>query len=302
MAYRHDGFWQCMDTLRDKAAAELWKRHAVEEIGGGGRSLERCGREARMRVLVTGHRGYIGTVLTPMLLERGHEVVGLDTDCYDDCTFGTPHRRRPRRSARTSATSRARRPRGLRRGAAPGRRSRTIRSAISNPSSPTRSTTEASVRLAQLAKRGRRRALRLLLVVQQLRRGRRRLSRRGRRLQPGDALRQSKVCVGARRSSTLADDGSRPTFLRSATAYGVSPRMRFDLVVNNLTAWAVHDRRDLHQERRHAVAAARPHRGHLPRVPRRARSAPRRRARRGPSTSAGPTRTTGSASSPRSCV
>ena len=40
-----------------------------------------------MRVLVTGHRGYIGTVLTPMLSAAGHEVVGLDSDLYERCTF-----------------------------------------------------------------------------------------------------------------------------------------------------------------------------------------------------------------------
>jgi len=41
-----------------------------------------------MRVLVTGHGGYIGTVLVPMFLEAGHEVVGLDTHLYRSCTFG----------------------------------------------------------------------------------------------------------------------------------------------------------------------------------------------------------------------
>ena len=41
-----------------------------------------------MRVLLTGHRGYIGTVMTPMLLDAGHEVVGLDTELYETCTFG----------------------------------------------------------------------------------------------------------------------------------------------------------------------------------------------------------------------
>src|SRR5258708_35781423 len=44
-------------------------------------------RSERMRVLVTGHLGYIGTVLTPMLVRAGHEVVGLDTDLYARCTF-----------------------------------------------------------------------------------------------------------------------------------------------------------------------------------------------------------------------
>src|ERR671936_1027739 len=41
-----------------------------------------------MRVLVTGHLGYIGTVMVPMLLSAGHEVVGLDSDLYAACSFG----------------------------------------------------------------------------------------------------------------------------------------------------------------------------------------------------------------------
>jgi nucleoside-diphosphate-sugar epimerase len=41
-----------------------------------------------MRVFVTGHKGYIGTVLVPMLVAEGHEVVGLDSDLYEQCTFG----------------------------------------------------------------------------------------------------------------------------------------------------------------------------------------------------------------------
>ncbi|MFY9705686.1 MAG: NAD(P)-dependent oxidoreductase, partial [Desulfobacterales bacterium] len=40
-----------------------------------------------MKVLVTGSRGYIGTVLVPMLLQKDHEVIGLDTDLYQMCTF-----------------------------------------------------------------------------------------------------------------------------------------------------------------------------------------------------------------------
>src|SRR5262249_47995020 len=40
-----------------------------------------------MRVLVTGHLGYIGTVMVPMLQRSGHEVIGLDSNLYERCTF-----------------------------------------------------------------------------------------------------------------------------------------------------------------------------------------------------------------------
>jgi nucleoside-diphosphate-sugar epimerase len=41
-----------------------------------------------MRILLTGSRGYIGAVMGPMLVQAGHEVVGLDTDLYRRSTFG----------------------------------------------------------------------------------------------------------------------------------------------------------------------------------------------------------------------
>jgi nucleoside-diphosphate-sugar epimerase len=41
-----------------------------------------------MRVLVTGHKGYIGTILVPMLQKAGHEVLGLDSDLYRNSTYG----------------------------------------------------------------------------------------------------------------------------------------------------------------------------------------------------------------------
>ena len=42
-----------------------------------------------MRVLVTGHKGYIGTVMVPMLQARGHSVLGIDSDLYRNSTYGT---------------------------------------------------------------------------------------------------------------------------------------------------------------------------------------------------------------------
>ena len=41
-----------------------------------------------MRVLVTGSRGYIGSVMVPLIVAEGHQVTGLDTDFYEQCTFG----------------------------------------------------------------------------------------------------------------------------------------------------------------------------------------------------------------------
>src|SRR5262249_9763243 len=50
-------------------------------------SIVKCKGDLGMRVLVTGHKGYIGTVMTPMLLNAGHEVVGYDSDLYRRCTY-----------------------------------------------------------------------------------------------------------------------------------------------------------------------------------------------------------------------
>jgi len=44
-----------------------------------------------MRVLLTGHKGYIGAVAAPMLVSAGHEVIGLDSDLFAGCDFGEVH-------------------------------------------------------------------------------------------------------------------------------------------------------------------------------------------------------------------
>src|SRR3972149_5311185 len=41
-----------------------------------------------MRVLVTGHKGYIGTIAVPILQAEGHQVVGIDNDLFEGCNFG----------------------------------------------------------------------------------------------------------------------------------------------------------------------------------------------------------------------
>ena len=57
-----------------------------------------------MKVLLTGHKGYIGAVAGPILRSAGHEVVGLDTDLFANCDFGDASAAASRKSARTSAT------------------------------------------------------------------------------------------------------------------------------------------------------------------------------------------------------
>jgi hypothetical protein len=79
MAYRHTSFWQCMDTLREKKYLEsLW------ESGNAPWKIW----EEQSAILVTGHEGYIGTVLVPMLLSARHEPTGLDSNLFARCTFG----------------------------------------------------------------------------------------------------------------------------------------------------------------------------------------------------------------------
>ena len=41
-----------------------------------------------MKVLVTGHQGYLGTVMVPVLHAAGHDVTGLDSGLFEDCVLG----------------------------------------------------------------------------------------------------------------------------------------------------------------------------------------------------------------------
>jgi nucleoside-diphosphate-sugar epimerase len=188
-----------------------------------------------MRILLTGHEGYIGAVMAPQILAAGHEVVGLDSGLFTACTFGDAPRSIPAisKDLRDVAAS------DLEGFDAIFHLAGLSNDPLGNlnPSLTYDINHEASVRLAQLAKQAG--VPRYLFSSS--------CSNYG---SAGDALRteeselapitpyaESKVRV-ERDVAKLADDAFSPVFLRNATAYGVSPRLRFDLVLNNLMAWA----------------------------------------------------------------
>lgn len=189
-----------------------------------------------MRVLVTGHLGYIGTVLTPLLLERGHAVVGYDSDLYARCTFG------PGAIAAVRGICKDIRDAELEDLA--GIDAVVHLAGLSNdplgdfnPALTYEINYRASVRLAELAKRaGIPRFIFSSSCSNYGAAGDELLDEHA-PFHPVTPYGESKVLV-ERELARMADDSFSPTFLRNATAFGVSPRLRFDLVLNNLMAWA----------------------------------------------------------------
>ncbi|MEE9230193.1 MAG: SDR family oxidoreductase [Acidobacteriota bacterium] len=188
-----------------------------------------------MRVLVTGHNGYIGTVLVPMLQAAGHEAVGLDSYLFEACTFGdnTPDIPALRMDVRDVQVSDLE---GFDAIIHLGGLSNDPLGDL-NPELTYEINHLASVRLAKLAREAR--ILRFLFSssCSNYGAGGREMLTEDAAFNPVTPYGVSKVRV-EEDVSKLADGQFSPTFLRNATAYGVSPRLRGDLVVNNLVGFA----------------------------------------------------------------
>ncbi len=188
-----------------------------------------------MRVLVTGHNGYIGSVMTQMIGQR-HEVVGLDTYFFERCTLG--RERADVRALRVDL-------RDVREGHLAGFDAIIHLAALSNDplgNLHAENTYEinhrASVRLAQLAKAaGVPRFLFASSCSLYGLAGDEMLDESA-AFNPITPYGESKILV-EQDVRPLADDRFSPVFLRNATAYGASPRLRLDVVVNNLVGAAL---------------------------------------------------------------
>ena len=188
-----------------------------------------------MKVLVTGSLGYIGTILVPMLLQKDHDVVGMDTDLYQRCTFSG---QLPEISTIYADV------RDLKPDELTGYDAVIHLAGLSNdplgdyrPELTEQINQTAAINLAQNAKTaGVKRFLFASSCSNYGAAGDQFLTESA-AFNPVTPYGVSKVKVEAALSKMASTDFS-PTYIRASTAYGLSPRLRFDLVTNNLTAWA----------------------------------------------------------------
>jgi nucleoside-diphosphate-sugar epimerase len=190
-----------------------------------------------MRVLLTGHQGYIGAVMAPLLADAGHDVVGLDTGLFEACVFGTDDALA--RIATVRKDLRDLEARDLR-----GFDAVLHLAGLSNdPLGDIDAgltyaiNLDGTARLAALAKEAGVRRFVFSSSCSTYGAAGDDLLDETAEFNPVTPYGISKV-KAEEALAKLADTDFSPTFLRNATAYGVSPRLRLDLVLNNLVAHA----------------------------------------------------------------
>jgi nucleoside-diphosphate-sugar epimerase len=189
-----------------------------------------------MRVLVTGHQGYLGTIMVPILQAAGHDVVGLDSGFFAECLLGPTPKDPP--GIRVDL-------RDVEATALAGFDAVVHLAALSNdplgalaPQITYEINHQASVRLARLAKEAGVRRFLYASTCSVYGAGGEGLVTESAPLRPLTPYADSKVRVEDD-VAALADESFSPVFLRNATAFGFSPRLRADIVLNSLVGHAV---------------------------------------------------------------
>jgi nucleoside-diphosphate-sugar epimerase len=189
-----------------------------------------------MKAFVTGHKGYIGTHLVDLLKQEGHTVIGCDLNLYEGCNW-EPMVNADRELVKDS--------RKIEAADLDGCDCVMHLAAISNDPMGALNAQltfdvnrDASIRLAQIARRAGVPRYLFAGSCSVYGQGEKLDLDEGDPLNPLTAYAQSKIETEAA-VSALADDWFTPVFLRNATAYGHSPMLRIDLVVNNLLGSAM---------------------------------------------------------------
>src|SRR5260221_8100040 len=189
-----------------------------------------------MRVFVTGTEGYLGSLLAPELLRRGYEVIGLDTGYYKE--------RMLYRNGELTPLTLAKDLRHLEAGDLKGIDAVVHMAELSNdpagqlaPHITYEINHKGSVRLAELAKQAGVRRFVYISSGSGYGVADKDFVSEESSVNPQTAYAECKTLV-ERDVRELSDGHFSPTFMRNATAYGASPRMRFDIVLNNLAGLA----------------------------------------------------------------